>query len=1179
MTSPSITYSTELMDNYRQASTMAPEQEFLALQKPDGQALLFSIGQNGSFNVTAEVAGLPHGWAAPLSLNQQPNTRCSHFGAAQRTDGSVRLAMVLKPAGGTPVSDTLYVADLVLEQDGTVRLPAWTSFPYDDQATARALVSIAGVRVSAASDAEYVVVDVLRDPAGPASAIVRYFIDPAKPDGHAWQLHDVPVDIESTDYATALGRRADAGVDGLYVGGRIAGNPQLVYTPLRNELRPGKRPLSVALQLTAAGDVVPDALASCRLDDGSTDLYAAADGVLYRFAAANQGNGAVADVVLSDPLFGRVSNLYAAVEGDQVVVWGRNTDAQVFYTSCATPALAAAASGTPAWSRPLPLQQGVQHLSSFVNRVTGANTMVAHTASDGLRVGTKSREVGLWTWRSVTLPVADVQTPAERFSSYTTRIDLTDEHNQPCPGVPLAITAESVTGVYANHLYYVIGPRPTHIATDHTGTVTLIEAIPRLTGTRFTAHVADGDAAPQPVNPMDKAFRKASDLQSVDQLRGATITRYVDGRPVTSKLVKAGVDDAILRRVATLNKQCAAVYADPAKPPAPHLLAAMADGPAAPFAVPDDTPVVDAGDLFQALEAHAEVQRVRAVNGLAADGLASEESFWDMLIRWFEDAWEFVVKIGEAIYRCVLQVIEDVVSAIRWVFDKIVAAVEDLIDFLKYLFAWDDFKRTKDVVKNVIVVGLKHQVTQLSSARSELDRLIDGLIADIDAWAGIDDHLGPQAQGGLSRNASKDRPDAPGSLLAHHLQGNVAHGTTSGQTTADPPKGPLQVLADALEAEGEALGEAGRELSDLMREAPSLTLGQILKRVAGIIGAAALRSAKVVMDALIDLLIALFGAAIEALDAPIHIPVLSDILNAIGIADFSLLDALCWVTAVPVTIAYKIATAIQGNARAPFPEGPEATFLATVTDFESLQAAFAPRALAASGAAASDAAASAGEGSVAVQGIIPDLPPAYRTAVSVTLHSISGVAGWISAFIDAEESLIPTAEVPRLLSVGTVVSAIVGGLSRAVANLLVPHDALKNPDGNISSRFFVALFLLNKIAWGAAGLNDKVSAKVDTRAWSAGIDAVLVIPALAITIVHFVELADDPAGKDRSMAILDEVSYLSTYVGRVLYTLIVTGAVGEDREVKAGVATAMAITSVIHGAIQFGVAAEEGLES
>ena len=277
---------------------------------------------------------------------------------------------------------------------------------------------------------------------------------------------------------------------------------------------------------------------------------------------------------------------------------------------------------------------------------------------------------------------------------------------------------------------------------------------------------------------------------------------------------------------------------------------------------------------------------------------------------------------------------------------------------------------------------------------------------------------------------------------------------------------------------------------------------------------------------------------------------------------------LCWVTAVPVTIAYKIATAIEGNPRAPFPAGPETTFLATVSEYDDLVAAFHPKSL--SAGAATDG---------AVGGIIPDLPAEWRTTVSVTLHSVSGVAGWTSAFVDAFESMIPTLEVPRLLSFTTVASAIVGGLSRAVANVLVPHDSLVNPDGVISSRFFVALFLANKIAWGAAGFNDKISEKVDTRAWSAGIDAVLVIPALAITIVHFVELGEDPAGKDRTMAVLDEVSYLSTYVGRVLYTLIVTGAVGQNPEVKAGVAAAMGITSIIHGAIQFSVAAEEALEN
>ena len=39
--------------------------------------------------------------------------------------------------------------------------------------------------------------------------------------------------------------------------------------------------------------------------------------------------------------------------------------------------------------------------------------------------------------------------------------------------------------------------------------------------------------------------------------------------------------------------------------------------------------------------------------------MSTQESFWEMLVRWFEDAWEFVVKIGEAIYDCVLEVVED----------------------------------------------------------------------------------------------------------------------------------------------------------------------------------------------------------------------------------------------------------------------------------------------------------------------------------------------------------------------------------------------------------------------------------------------------------------------------------------------------------------------------------------
>jgi hypothetical protein len=54
------------------------------------------------------------------------------------------------------------------------------------------------------------------------------------------------------------------------------------------------------------------------------------------------------------------------------------------------------------------------------------------------------------------------------------------------------------------------------------------------------------------------------------------------------------------------------------------------------------------------------------------------------------------------------------------------------------------------------------------------------------------------------------------------------------------------------------------------------------------------------------------------------------------------------------------------------------------------------------------------------------------------------VFGLVSGVVDALESMFPTSSVPTLLSATTVVSAVAGGLSRGVANFLVPRDPLVN---------------------------------------------------------------------------------------------------------------------------------------
>src|SRR3974390_1203671 len=110
MSTYQIKYSTELMENYLQATILAPQKEFAALQSPGGQALLFSIGSDdagASFYVTAEVTGVRHGWET-VNLSKPVGDRpCQHFAVAQRADSSIHLAMVLRDGNGARANDTL----------------------------------------------------------------------------------------------------------------------------------------------------------------------------------------------------------------------------------------------------------------------------------------------------------------------------------------------------------------------------------------------------------------------------------------------------------------------------------------------------------------------------------------------------------------------------------------------------------------------------------------------------------------------------------------------------------------------------------------------------------------------------------------------------------------------------------------------------------------------------------------------------------------------------------------------------------------------------------------------------------------------------------------------------------------------------------------------------------------
>jgi hypothetical protein len=327
-----ITSSTELMSNFKQAEIMAPEEKFEALQTTSGTALLFSIGTDGVLYLTAEAPGGQTGWTrtdlSSAAAAGAAGSKAGTFAVAQnRATQAIDLALVLTASAG----DTLLLA---LGKSGAdpswAAQPTWQAVPFDDAAHPMSKIVIQNVFISEASDGEYIVVDVLRDPSSAAPVIFRYYIDPTrKITGQAWNPHDIAGDIDAATVTSCLGRRTGDRIDGLYTGGSIAGHGQLMFQPLFNAFKP-RIPANPA-RLSLPEGAVPSALAAVAMQGNATDLYVAFGQVVYLFAAGNQRDGATGVKVIDDPLFLDVQRLFGAATATEVVLWGLNRANQIFY--------------------------------------------------------------------------------------------------------------------------------------------------------------------------------------------------------------------------------------------------------------------------------------------------------------------------------------------------------------------------------------------------------------------------------------------------------------------------------------------------------------------------------------------------------------------------------------------------------------------------------------------------------------------------------------------------------------------------------------------------------------------------------------------------------------------------------------------------------------------------------
>jgi len=492
-----------------QGDILEADQQFEAVHGDAGGAMLFFIGTGDALCLARETTGQTHGWSrtdlssAQIRRDFPWGASCRRFSAVQGAAGSIDLAMVLSDGSddhlylslGNSESDTAWCDD-----------PSWLACPFDPDfsATPDAL-HIVNVLISNASDRYEILIDIVANPGEPAPVLRRFYLDLSTPGHPEWIAHASGAGPLAAGQMSCLGRAGHpAAAECVYTVGVYNGQRRLQYAALHGQ---HGEPAAPACTLRLPGDRAADAIAVCRNADNTTDLYVAARGTLYYFAANGKDNDPLA--LLSSARFEGLLSLRAVVAGERVVLWGLHADGDLFHTSCVRADVGLAGS----WSHPLCILSGVTAASPFVDRLHGALVVVARTR-DGLIKTVKSPVTGLWNRRRITLPPSSLLQAEVSSASYVTCIQVSDAAGNRAAHTPVRLSASSVTSVHINGLYRIVGPVPLSVLADGQGEVTIVEQVHGLAGARFQASAG---ACTLDVNPMDDAFSAAARMAD-DQL-------------------------------------------------------------------------------------------------------------------------------------------------------------------------------------------------------------------------------------------------------------------------------------------------------------------------------------------------------------------------------------------------------------------------------------------------------------------------------------------------------------------------------------------------------------------------------------------------------------------------------------------------------------------------------------
>ncbi|NET36140.1 MAG: hypothetical protein F6K19_29630 [Cyanothece sp. SIO1E1] len=302
-----------------------------------------------------------------------------------------------------------------------------------------------------------------------------------------------------------------------------------------------------------------------------------------------------------------------------------------------------------------------------------------------------------------------------------------------------------------------------------------------------------------------------------------------------------------------------------------------------------------------------------------------------------KDIVHVIVKTAEGIIDFVIDTAEKVADFIEAVVEKVVNGIKKFIEFLQFLFNWDDILDTQRYLVSAINAGFDYATQQVEAVKAPVSAFIDNLQDTVEKGMNqLVKALG--AEPSEVRKSGFKLPEAAEWFFSKLLGGSKQDDANTTPNSVTQPSGDSELenfVFHFTEAFEDGAGAVLRGFEGMGETITTLITNPLQPQLALVVLIETFRDVTIQMlESIENLVLGFLDVIAEAveqiqnlLNAEIKIPFISDLFKLIGAGKLTLLNLAGLLLAIPVTVVSKI---VMGKA--PFKNEPPLDFSTQTND-------------------------------------------------------------------------------------------------------------------------------------------------------------------------------------------------------------------------------------------------------